>query len=62
MMNHSIIESGGMKVEVKGKRVWINGREAAIDSRPKVKGIDYIQLFIGGCIGFAIATIIQNIN
>jgi len=26
-MRHSIIQSGGMTVEAKGNRVWINGKE-----------------------------------
>ena len=59
MMNHSIIESGGMKVEVKGKRVWINGVEVC-NGAPK-RRIDGTSLFIGFCIGLAIFNIVQSV-
>jgi len=57
-MSHSVIESNGFKVEVKGKRVWINGDE--VNTTPHVKRIDFIQVFMGVCIGFSLAIILNS--
>ena len=59
MMSHSVIESNGITVEVKGRRVWIDGIEVC--NGAPTRRIDYTQLFIGFCIGLAIFNIVQSV-